>query len=289
MYNQFFSDISCKDICGLTATPYRLVMKYYKEGTELYYVSHLAMINRIYPFFFKKFAYKISNRELTDQGYLCELDYLTYDDFNTDGIKINSTGADYDKTALEKFWTDSRLKKLSDIIMEIDKKVSHNLIFCSSIRQATRGKEMLNEMGFNSTDIVTSKHKKKEREQVIADFRSGRIKHLFNVGVLSHGFDFPELDCITLARPTISLGLYYQQIGRGIRILPNGKEKRCLVVDITNNMKRMGKIETIKIEKEEDGFRDKVVTEKGDMTNKPLFKFKIKDIAKKEKITAGWK
>jgi hypothetical protein len=48
-----------------------------------------------------------------NEGYLCKLEYRHYDDFDTSNIKINTTGADFDTEALERFWSDNKLKKLS--------------------------------------------------------------------------------------------------------------------------------------------------------------------------------
>jgi len=285
MYNQFFKAIDCKNICGLTATPYRMIQKYYTNPSgDLIYTAYIQTINRIYPFFFKKFAHITTIQELLDRDYLCRYDYKFYDDFDISGVKINTTGADFDERSLEKFWDDKRLKKLANVIGEVDNNCRHNLIFCSSIRQAKRCSELLKELGFSS-DYITSEHGSKERDSLIAKFRSGEIKHLANVGVLTVGFDFPSLDSITLARPTLSLALLYQMSGRGMRKDPNRPEKICQIVDITENIKKMGRIETIALAKEEGGFKDIVVTEMGEITNKPLFSFKLKDKAKIAQIT----
>lgn len=283
MYNQFFKAIGCEHICGLTATPYRMVQKYYTNSDgELIYTAYIQTINRIYPFFFKKFAYNISIKELSDRNYLCPLEYKFYSDFDTENIKINSTGADYDSDDLERFWNDKRLKKLSNIISEVDKDCSHNLIFCSSIRQAKRCSEMLKSLGYNS-DYISSEEHTKRRDKIIKQFRDGEIKHLCNVGILTTGFDFPSLDCITLARPTLSLALLYQMVGRGMRPDPNNPNKVCKVIDITENIKKLGRVETIAMDKEE-GYKDIIVSEVGQITNKPLFRFKLKDRRKIEKI-----
>jgi superfamily II DNA or RNA helicase/intein/homing endonuclease len=277
MYNQFFNAIGCRNVCGLTATPYRIVQRYYREDGALWYTAHLQTINRIHPFFFKKFAHVTTISSLLEAGYLCPMEYKFYNDFDVSDVKINTTGADFDDLALERFWTDDRLKKLSDIIHEIDSRCTSNLIFCSSVRQAQRCSEMLKALGL-SAGFITSDHPDKERDRLINDFRSGRTKHMCNVGVLTTGFDYPELDCITLARPTMSLALLYQMCGRGMRIAPG--KKSCLIVDITENIKRLGRVETIHLAKEQDGFRDIVKTEIGEITGHPLFRFKLKDAKK---------
>lgn len=274
MYNKFFEAIGCTNICGLTATPYRLVQRFFHEGSDLFYTAQLVTINRIPPFFFKKFAYNVSIKELQAQGYLAQIEYKYFSDFDVHDVKINTTGGDYDSESIERFWSDSRLKKLAQIIGEVDKEANHNLIFCSSIRQATRCTEMLREMGHMAA-FITSEHSPSERDSLIERFRNGQIKHMCNVGVLTTGFDFPELDTITLARPTISLALLYQMIGRGMR--PHPTKKVCRVIDITENTKKLGRIETIEVGKEKGGFRSVVNTEVGEVTQKPLFRFKVKN------------
>ena len=85
----------------------------------------------------------------------------------------------------------------------------------------------------------------KERDDILIRFRNNKIKAIVNVGVLTTGFDYPELDTIILARPTMSLALYYQMIGRSIR--PWKGKDYSLVIDLTDNHKRFGKIKDIKL------------------------------------------
>lgn len=114
----------------------------------------------------------------------------------------------------------------------------------------------------------------KEREKAISDFTSGEVKIMFNVGVLTTGFDFPELDCIVLLRPTRSVSLYYQMLGRGLRIHPN-KEK-CTVYDWTDTVKRIGKIETIKLEKVDDKWNVTTETKPEGWHGVLLYTFELK-------------
>jgi len=68
MLTKFLKDIDCTRVCGLTATPYRNVQKYFQENNQVYYTAHLKMINRIHPFFFKSIKYKIETQDLIDRG-----------------------------------------------------------------------------------------------------------------------------------------------------------------------------------------------------------------------------
>ena len=144
---------------------------------------------------------------------------------------------------------------------------------------------MLAEMGIRAA-IVDGKTPKKEREKLIALFRKGTIKHMINVGVFTTGFDVPELDCITLARPTMSLALYYQMVGRGVRLDPARPEKVLRVYDLAGVTAKLGRIETIRVVKEADGWKDKVISEAGEMSEVPLFKFLVKNKPKFNKAQA---
>ena len=80
--------------------------------------------------------------------------------------------------------------------------------------------------------------KKTERKYCVV-FKAGEIKVVANVGVLTTGFDYPELDTVIMARPTMSLSLYYQVIGRAIRPFP-GKEP--WFIDLCGNIKLSGRL-----------------------------------------------
>lgn len=273
MYTTFLKAIGCRAVCGLTATPYRMRQKWFKVAGELHYTTCLKMINRIQPYFFKKIVFKIETEELIERGYLCKIRYAT-SDVDLDELKVNSTGADYTTESMETYWNDKKLQKLAGIIKHIDERHQRNLVFCSSIRQANRTKAILDSMDINSA-VVTGKTPKAEREKLVAAFKNGSLRHLINVGVFTTGFDVPELDSIVLARPTMSLALYYQMIGRGVRKDPNNPNKILTVYDLAGCVERLGRVETIKLAKEE-GYKDMVESEVGKMTDTPLFTFKVK-------------
>jgi len=274
MYTSFLNAIGCTNVCGLTATPYRLQQKYFKENGQMFYTSHLKMINRIHPFFFKKIAYKIETQELIDRGFLAPIKYRA-DEVNWDLLEANSTGADFTEESIEKFWSDARLKKLALTIKMIDEKCQRNLVFCSSIRQAQKAVDMLSDMGIGSA-LITAQTAPKDREDIVEQFRQGELKHLINVGVFTTGFDVPELDCVILARPTMSLALYYQMVGRGVRIDPNNPDKILRVYDFAGCVRKLGRVETIRVAKEDDGWKDCVISEAGRMDEVALFKFLVK-------------
>lgn len=80
---------------------------------------------------------------------------------------------------------------------------------------------------------------------VLEDFKAGRIKVVANAGVLICGFDYPELDTVVLASPTMSLAQYYQKVGRVIR--PHPQKEYGWVIDLAGNIKRFGEVKDLRL------------------------------------------
>lgn len=92
---------------------------------------------------------------------------------------------------------------------------------------------------------------KNEREEIIRRFKSGEIKVVANAGALICGFDYPELDTVVMARPTMSLALYYQAIGRAIR--PHPSKREAWYIDLCGNVERFGEVSDLKLAKNRHG------------------------------------
>jgi DNA repair protein RadD len=93
---------------------------------------------------------------------------------------------------------------------------------------------------------VSSLTPKKERDTIINSFKNRDTHVVINVGILTTGFDYPELDTIILGRSTMSFALYYQMVGRGVRIHDN--KTKTEVIDLSENFSRFGKVEEFTIE-----------------------------------------
>ena len=275
MYKTFLDAIGCRNVCGLTATPYRIQSKFVTENGQQVYTATLKMINRIYPFFFKKIVYQIETQELIEQGYLSPIEYFAeHQDLGE--LVVNTTGADFTEASIEKFWNTTRLRRIARAVEYSEKNHTRTLVFCSSIRQANNAMALLEAMGIK-TAIVTGKTPKKERESLIELYKRGEIKHMLNVGVFTTGFDMPNLDCIVLARPTMSLALYYQMVGRGVRIDPDNAMKVLKVYDLAGVVERLGRVETIRVTTEPpENFKNMIMSEVGRMDEVALFRFLVK-------------
>lgn len=228
-------------VLGLTATPYRLhAYTDFKTGR----LSVVAkFLHRTRPRLFNKIIHITQIQELYNQKYLCPVEYDLNPNYNHSEIKLNSTGMAFDDDSLFAYNQQHSVIEIASKIVCNDKS-SHILVFMSSVEEATLLSENLMRSNV-STAIISAKTPKKEREDILKRFKTGEIRVVTNFGTLTTGYDFPELDCVILGRPTQSVALYYQMVGRGIRI-SSGKEK-VRIIDICGNVKRFGKIESFEI------------------------------------------
>lgn len=282
MYSSFIEKVSQirgakVKVFGFTATPYRNMQGYHtdKNGV-LQSATTLKLINRIQPKFWQRIIHNVSVKDLMNDGYLSPLKYVDKLEFDHQRIPQNKSGSDFDLHKFSMMLMPHEKRILEDIkeYQDVHKSV---LVFCSWVKDAMRYSEILKGSAF-----VHGKTKPKERDKIIEDFKTGQIKTIFNVGVLGIGFDHPELDAIVMLRPTRSLRLFYQFIGRGLRIAPG--KTHCTVYDYTSNVNSLGRIETIELVKEK-GLLDhkpmwQIKSSAGYFHNKPLYEFEVQ---KKEK------
>lgn len=235
MYKEFLDVIPSK-VLGLTATPYRLT-------TDGFGGSILKFITRTRPRVFKDLIYYCQIKTLLDSGYLSKINYYDIKSVDVSKLQLNSTGADYtDKSVIKHYKDIGFSSQLLGIINRLAKANRKNiLVFTRFIDEA---ENLVNRLNVNA-EIVTGATKKKDRERIINDFKSGKIQVIANVGVLTTGFDFPELSTIVLARPTRSLALYYQMVGRAIR--PHESKDFAWVIDLCQTFKRFGKVEDLQL------------------------------------------
>jgi superfamily II DNA or RNA helicase len=93
------------------------------------------------------------------------------------------------------------------------------IVFCVSVKQAERLAEIFNRYRANSADWVYASTPENLRKEKLAKFANGKTQIMTNVGVLTEGYDNPEIAVVVQARPTMSRSLYAQMIGRGMRAL----------------------------------------------------------------------
>ena len=200
-------------ILGVTATPYRLNHAGFRPEFDELIVSP-------------------SVAEFIKRGYLCEYDYYS--------IRPNSElQKEIDRMKLD-FEGDYKESEMMDVM---DRDVIRADILDTYQRYAGGKKAIVYTISrdhnvhlaekFKAAGIVSaaidSETPKEKRDELVGKFRRGEIQVLFNVNIFSEGFDCPDVEVIQLARPTKSLSLYLQQVGRGLRPA-DGKEK-LLILD----------------------------------------------------------
>jgi len=234
MYRDLFQELGNVKIIGLTATPYRLV-------TDGFGGSILKFLTRTRPRVFQHVIYFVQNKDLFDEGYLAKLRYVVKNDFEKSRLKLNTTGADYTDESVKRYYKKINFRdRVAQISLDLSEKRKSVLVFTRFIAESEYVVEKI-----PGAVIVTGKTQKRDRTNIINGFKTGQIPVVCNVGVLTHGFDYPELDTIVIARPTMSLALYYQMIGRGIRIHPD--KEHALIVDACDNFRMFGPIENLRM------------------------------------------
>lgn len=284
MFQTFLKGMGHPKVIGTTATPYRIFPTYFvadssKGSTNLYQANSIKVLTRVLDKkggerFWDRIVYKIDACELIEKGYLCPLKYVDKTTITQDLVPLNKSRTDFDMEAYDKM-VQKKDEDIVALIREAQLNHKHVLVFCNSISQSERLAEL-----FPESRSISSKTKPKDREEIINGFKDGTFQTVFNVGVLTTGFDHPALDCIVLLRPTRSVALYYQMLGRGVRIYPG--KTHCTVYDWTDTVKRIGRLETIKLEKV-DGKWD-VVTETQTWHGKELYRFVIKELSATPKL-----
>lgn len=291
-YKQFFDKVKRK-ILGLTATPYRLTsaLQYLDwEGKQHFRPKDdkssqkfderiarreltietrciLKFLTRTRPRVFHDVVYQVDISTLLSRGYLADVDYFDLSVVDQSKLRRNSTGMDFDDKSL---FSELKQTNFGDYLLSIVQRLLHPkdgkprrgiLVFTKYLEECEALVKRL-----PSCSLVSGSTPKKERDEILENFKHGCNNILVNVGVLTTGFDYPELDTIVMARPTMSLALYYQIIGRGIR--PHPSKKSLWFVDLCGNIKRFGKVEDLHLAESNPG--EYIITGCPDGTTKQL-------------------
>lgn len=214
-------------VLGLTATPYRL-----GEGL-IYQYHYLGRAGADTTRFFHWCIFELPIQLLLQRGYL------------TPAHKLDCAVLSYDFSGLAPMKNGQYKEQDLDLIIDKAKRVtpqiirqvidfSHDkqgvMIFAATTRHA---EEILSYLPENQAAMVLSATTNQQRAEIIARFKARELKYLVNVAVLTTGFDAPHVDVIAILRPTESVSLYQQIVGRGLR-LASGKTE-CLVLDYAGN------------------------------------------------------
>ena len=213
-YRRIIDYFSPDFLLGVTATPQR------SDSTRLIDV-------------FDEIVYYRTIQDLIQDGWLAPLVGYRVKT-STDISEVEIQNGEYSQSQLEEkidnpernAYVVSAYRNLA-----MDKKA---LVFASGVRHAENLAISFRQASVETAVIIGSTPRE-ERESILAQFATGQISVIVNVGVLTEGFDEPSLEAIILAKPTRSTLLYTQIVGRGTRLF-EGKE-HCIIIDIADTTK----------------------------------------------------
>lgn len=243
MLRRFIDSMKATHVLGLTATPLKLQSNMGDTGP---YSKLVMLTNRSNKgTFFKHIIYVSQIEEMVKSKFWTPLIYQSYD-FDTGALVYNSSGAEYTQESIARAYENQNIEdKIVKKVHELYDRKSI-LVAVPTIEQATKlaGK-------IPSAAVVHGETPKSERDRIIDEFRSQKIRVIVQVNVLTVGFDYPELDCLISGRPTASISWWYQFVGRGTRIHQN--KENCIVVDFVGSIDRFGRVEDLYYKEDEDG------------------------------------
>jgi len=213
-------------VIGLTATPYRLGHGLITDDGALF----SALIE------------PVGIEELVFKGFLAPLkSKLTKEKLDVSGVK--KRGGDFVEHELQA--AVNKPQKTAAVVEEViglagDRRAW--LFFCSGVEHAFAVRDELRGRGI-SAETIYGETPKREREEIIAEYRAGKIRALTNANVLTTGFDYPNIDLIVMLRPTMSPTLYMQMAGRGMR--PKSHTDHCLVLDFAGVVETHGPVTAV--------------------------------------------
>ena len=213
---------------GLTATPWRLSVK---EGFD-----HL----------YRELVQGPQTADLIRDGSLA-----SYRLFGPPlGGRIVGTDADRDTTGefsessvYERHSRTVLLDNAYDIWQRYGGGTRQTLIYALTVPHGRNIVDLWAERGCAAA-MLHSKTPASERDEIMRRYRDGSLQTLVNVEIATEGFDIPAIGCVLILRPTASLALYLQMLGRGLRPNPNGQP--ALLLDLTDNPHRLGRPDEIR-------------------------------------------
>ena len=239
MLGRFLIDSGITHVLGITATPIKLQQN--RDLTKNTYSKLVMLTSRSKKGnFYKEIIHVGQIGEMVKLGFWSPLLYKVKD-FDSSQLVFNSCKSEYTEDSVQAAYEANGGSETILSALDFIPERKHILVFVPSVVEA-----QYLATHYPDSAAVYGDMPKGERAEIISRFREGRIRVLFNVRILSTGFDYTGIDCILLAMSTASVALYYQIIGRGTRI--DGDKRDCLIIDLGGNVDRFGKVEDITFE-----------------------------------------
>ena len=204
-------------ILGMTATPWRMSKK---EGFD-----HLFGVLLCGPLV----------ADLQSDNWLCDArTVLPSEEERIIGGEVDRLSGEFTEAGIE-LANKNRPNVMTAGVLEFWQTHAANrptVAYAVSVEHAHNLRDVFNGAGIPAA-VILGDTSSEERKKAIAGFKDGAIKVLVNVIVATEGFDLPDASCIAIARPTMSLALYLQMVGRGLR--PKEDGGNCAILDLAAN------------------------------------------------------
>ncbi|WP_434938273.1 DEAD/DEAH box helicase family protein [Shewanella sp. HL-SH8] len=222
-------------ILGLTATPYRLGIGW------IYHHHYHGKIGNTDTAVFDKCIFELPMRPLIKQGFLTAPKLFDGLSAQYDFSQLEPTeNGEFNQQEVESL-LNHQGRATTAIVKQIVQLANTRkgvIIFAATVRHAQEIIGLLNKLIDNAAKptkaaLITAATPHNERDTIIDAFKAQQIKYIVNVAVLTTGFDAPHVDLIAILRPTASVSLFQQMVGRGLRLAPGKTD--CLVIDYAAN------------------------------------------------------
>jgi len=238
-YNQFFINASVvfiDEAHHVLSKSYQKVLEHYEDKIVIGVTATPCLSSGVgMGEYFDTIVQPVSVSGLVDKGYLVPGEY--YGPSAPDLSKVKTVMGDYEKKALSKKMNTPKL--VGDVVGNWGRIAGglQTMVFAVDVKHS-KALVMEFERHGISAEHLDAYCDDETREATLNRFRNGDTRVICNVGLYTEGTDIPEIQCIDLARPTKSIGLHLQMVGRGARPYP-GKEK-FIVIDHGGNIERLG-------------------------------------------------
>lgn len=215
------------------AKTYRRIYDYYSDVPRLgFSATPWRMNGKGFDDIYSEMVEGKSVKWLIENNRLAPYKYYSIPEVYLENLKKSSTG-DYTNSSIEEALKSSIFGDVVDSYTKIADG-QKAILYAHSVAYSELFAKRFKASGINAVH-VDSKTPKTEREEIMTDFKQGKIKVLCNVDLISEGFDVPDCTCVIMARPTDSLVLYLQQSMRCMRYQPG---KTATIIDHVANYTR---------------------------------------------------
>lgn len=221
-YRDIYNEFPNAKLLGVTATPYRLNAEPFPPMFDV-----LVQSKSIYQFI--------------KEGFLCDYEYYSIKPTSFTQQLINTIprdfSGDYDEQEMIKLLDNKKIRANIFETYEKYAKGKKGIVYTINKAHNQHVYEIYKQNGY-STAVIDSETPPDKRKEIVQQFKSGAITILCNVNIFSEGFDCPDVEFIQLARPTLSLSMYLQQVGRGFRI--HDEKDKVIFLDNVGLFNRFG-------------------------------------------------